>query len=122
MVETARMKASGTSIIVQTNADGLPDYLDAEPKLIEFKDIQALTKPEWVTLYIGKGKKDKINKIDLVGYFLQFDFMTKQDLGLIEVKDYTAYVAIKRDKSQQMLKSSLTKKIKNKTTKIQLAN
>ncbi len=119
---TARMKASGTSIIIRTTLDNLPSYLPDEPKLLEIKKDQQIVKPEWVTFYIAKGKKDKINKIDLVGFFLQFDFMKKDDLGLIEVKDYSAYVAIKRDKSNALLKASQKKKIKNKTTRIGLAN
>lgn len=118
---TARMKASGTSILIRTSIDSLPSYLHDEPKLFEIKKPQQIVKPEWVTFYIAKGKKDKVNKIDLVGFFLQFDFMKKDDLGLIEVKDYSAYVAIKREKSNALLKASQNKKIKNKTTRIRLA-
>jgi len=117
---TARMKSTGTSILIQTDGDALPDYLKEEPEIIPNQEIQGLIEPEWVTFYIGKGKKDKVNKIDLVGYFLQFDFMTKSDLGLIEIKDYSAYIAIKRKNAQRLLKASQTKKIKNRTTKIQL--
>lgn len=118
---TARMKASGTSILIRTTIDTLPSYLPDEPKLFEIKKDPQIVNPEWVTFYIAKGKKDKVNKIDLVGFFLQFDFMSKDDLGLIEVKDYSAYVAIKRDKSNALLKASQNKKIKNKKTRIALA-
>ncbi len=119
---TARMKASGTSILIRTTLDKLPDYLLEEPKLFEIKkDKQRIQKPDWITFYIAKGKKDKINKIDLVGFFLQHDFMSKDDLGLIEVKDYSAYIAVKRDKSRMLLDASRNLKIKNKATKIALA-
>lgn len=118
---TARMKASGTSILIRTTLDPLPSYLTDEPELFEIKKSQHISKPEWITFYIAKGKKDKVNKIDLVGFFLQFDFMSKDDLGLIEVKDYSSYIAIKRDKSLALLKASQNKKIKNKATKIALA-
>jgi len=118
---TARMKETGTSIIIRTNIDSLPSYLSEEPKNFEIKKNQQIIQPEWLTFYIGKGKKDKINKMDLVGFFLQFEFMKKEDLGLIEVKDYSAYVAVKRDKSSALLKASRNLKIKNKATKIMLA-
>ncbi|MCF8378032.1 MAG: DEAD/DEAH box helicase [Bacteroidales bacterium] len=118
---TARMKETGTSILIRTNIDSLPSYLPYEPKSYEIKKNQQIIIPEWVTFYIGKGKKDKINKMDLVGFFLQFAFMSKDDLGLIEVKDYSAFVAVKREKSMELLKVSRNQKIKNKLTKISLA-
>ena len=117
---TARMKASGTSVLIRTDTDYLPDYLEEEPEMFQPSDAQ-LSLPDWVTFYIGKGKKDKVNKIDLVGFFLQFDFMTKDDVGLIEVKDYSAHVAIRRSLSRKLLPLARQRKIKNKTVKIALA-
>lgn len=118
---TARMKASGTSILIRTTLDPLPAYLPTEPETLEVKDNQPMAQPDWVTFYIGKGKKDKVNKIDLVGFCLQFDFMSKDDLGLIEIKDFSAYMAINREKSKALLKATQNIKIKNKTTRIELA-
>ena len=56
---TARMKASGTSILIRTSTDKLHSYLIEEPEMFELKANQRIEKPNWVTLYIGKGKKDK---------------------------------------------------------------
>lgn len=118
---TARMKASGTSILLRTFGDFLPPYLKEEPATFPIDPTKRIEKPEWVTFYIGKGKKDKISKFDLVGFFLQFDFMRKTDLGLIEVKDFFGHVAISRAKSQRIFKVVQNKKIKSKTVKIQYA-
>ncbi|MCF8373807.1 MAG: DEAD/DEAH box helicase [Bacteroidales bacterium] len=118
---TARMKALGTSILIRTTLDPLPSYLKDEPEIFELKEGQPMAQPDWVTFYIGKGKKDKVNKIDLVGFFLQFDFMSKEDLGLIEIKDFSAYVAIRGNKSKALLNAVQNTKIKNKTTRIELA-
>lgn len=118
---TARMKASGTCILLRTTTDKLPSYIEEEPQMMEFQEGQKFKVPKWVTLYVGKGKKDKVNKMDLVGFFLQFDFMTKEDLGLIEVKDFSAYVAVSRDKSKRLLNAVKNHKIKNKMAKIELA-
>lgn len=87
---TARMKASGTSILIRTETDYLPRFLDDEPETFPIAMNAELAPPQWVTLHINRGKKDKVNKIDIVGFFLQFEFMNKEDLGLIEVKDYFA--------------------------------
>lgn len=119
---TARMKASGTCILIRTKTDKLPSYIEDEPQLMEIKEGQKFQNPAWVTLYVSKGKKDKVNKMDLVGFFLQFNFMAKEDLGLIEVKDFSAYVAVSRDKSKRLLNSVKNQKIKNKMAKIELAH
>jgi hypothetical protein len=42
--------------------------------------------PEFQTIYISGGKKNKLNKIDIVGS--QKGKLEKGDLGLIEVKDF----------------------------------
>ncbi|WP_196894538.1 DEAD/DEAH box helicase [Aureivirga marina] len=118
---TARMKASGTSVLIRTFGDYLPPYLNEEPETFEINPSKTIEKPEWITFYIGKGKKNKISKFDLVGFFLQFDFMEKLDLGLIEVKDFNAFVAIKRAKSKQLFQAVQKKKIKSKTVKIQFS-
>ncbi len=118
---TARMKSSGRSILIRTENDALPSYLKETPALLSLKTYDAIEDPEWITFYVGKGKKDKVNKMDLVGFFLQFDFVSKTDLGLIEVKDFSAYIAIKRNKSKRLLAVSRNLKIKNKKAKIAFA-
>lgn len=118
---TARMKATGTSILVRTETDFLPEYLKEEPTTLSLKNQKQISKPDWVTIYIGKGKKDKVNKMDVVGFCLQFDFMKKEDLGLIEVKDFAVYVAIKRNKSKRLITEARNKKIKKKNAKIEIA-
>jgi len=118
---TARMKSSGRSILIRTENDALPSYLKETPALLNLKTYHAIEDPEWITFYVGKGKKDKVNKMDLVGFFLQFDFVSKTDLGLIEVKDFSAYIAIKRNKSKRLLAVSRNLKIKNKKAKIAFA-
>lgn len=118
---TARMKSTGTAVIIRSQVDKLPSYLDKEPEAIEIKNLREPSPTPWVTIYVGKGKKDKVNKIDIVGFFLQFDFMQKDDIGLIEVKDFAAYIAVKRSKYKELLKASKDKKMKNKKPKIALA-
>ncbi|MBK6979985.1 MAG: DbpA RNA binding domain-containing protein [Cytophagaceae bacterium] len=44
----------------------------------------------WSTVYFSGGKKDKINKIDIVGFCLQKGGLNKEDLGRIEVQDFVS--------------------------------
>lgn len=118
---TARMKATGTSILLLTDQDFLPDYITEEPEIFPIDKNKQLSSTGWATLHINRGKKHKVNKMDLVGYLLNFDFMSKEDLGLIEVRDFFAHFAVKRDKCPELLAAVKGKKIKNKSAKFDFA-
>ncbi|MEH3112699.1 DEAD/DEAH box helicase [Pedobacter terrae] len=119
---TARMHAKGTAYAILTTEENykyLPDDVDEEV----LDDHYVLPEAsDWVTLYLAHGKKDKINKIDIVGLFLQKGSLAKEDLGLIEVKDTTSYVAVKRSKVTQLLKKLNGEKIKGKKLKLEVAS
>ncbi|WP_443939892.1 DEAD/DEAH box helicase [Pedobacter sp. MW01-1-1] len=119
---TARMKAKGTAYLILTTEEKykyLPEELEEEV----LEETYALPKQsDWVTLYIGYGKKDKINKIDIVGLFLQKGALQKEDIGLIEVKDLSSYVAVKRVQVEKLLKSLQGEKIKGKKLKLSIAS
>lgn len=119
---TARMHAKGTAYAILTTEEHykyLPDDIEEEVLSEKYKLPEA---SDWVTLYIAHGKKDKINKIDIVGLFLQKGNLTKEDLGLIEVKDTTSYVAVKRNKVEKLLKALSGEKIKGKKLKLEVAS
>ncbi|WP_316847596.1 DEAD/DEAH box helicase [Pedobacter psychrodurus] len=119
---TARMHAKGTAYAILTTEENykyLPDDIEEEVLSEKYKLPEA---SDWVTLYIAHGKKDKINKIDIVGLFLQKGNLTKEDLGLIEVKDTSSYVAVKRNKVEKLLKDLNGEKIKGKKLKLEVAS
>ena len=64
------------------------------------------------TLYIGKGKKDKISKGDIVGFLCKSGGLRSDEIGRIDVKDRYAYVAVKREKVRQVLRETRGEKIK----------
>jgi hypothetical protein len=74
--------------------------------------------PKWATLYIGGGKKDKINKVDIVGLLMKKGGLDKDDLGLIEVQDFTSYVAVNSLKIKQLIIKLRGEKIKKKKVKL----
>jgi ATP-independent RNA helicase DbpA len=120
---TARMHAGGTAYFLLDNGDYLPKFLNTAPEEIELPKTLILPKPcKWETLYIGAGKKDKINKTDIVGMLLQKGQLQKDELGKIEVLDHTAYVAIKRDKIRKTLQLIKEEKIKNKKVKMEISS
>ena len=79
------------------------------------------SQPEFVTLYIGKGKKDKINKIDIVGFLFKKGNLNKEEVGRIDVKDHYAFAAISRKKAKHTLNLIRGEKIKGVKTIIEEA-
>ena len=64
------------------------------------------------TLYIGKGKKDKISKGDIVGFLCKKGGLEPGEVGRIDVSDRYAYAAVKREKLQQVIRLTRGEKIK----------
>jgi superfamily II DNA/RNA helicase len=119
---TARMDASGTVIIILSSEEKLPIYVDSDIEKIKLpKNYNLPDKPKWTTLFIGAGKKNKINKTDVVGFLSQKGNLKKEDIGLIHVKDFFSFVAIKKIKLGEALELIKDEKIKNKKVKIAVA-
>jgi superfamily II DNA/RNA helicase len=116
---TARMDDFGTVVILLSPEEHLPTYITEEIEEIKFAENLPLpTKTEWSTLHVSLGKKDKVNKIDIVGFFGQRAKLKSDDIGLIEVKDFYAFVAIRKNKVSDVLRLIKDEKLKNKKVKI----
>jgi ATP-independent RNA helicase DbpA len=119
---TARMEASGTAIVILGPDETKPDYIPADAAEITLPEKAEIPeKPKWTTLFIAAGKKDKVNKIDIVGFLSNKGELKKEDIGLIEVKDFFAFVAIKKIKANHTLNLIKDEKIKGKKVKIAVA-
>jgi len=119
---TARMDASGTAILILNNEENLPAYISTPVEKIGLPSTTTLPeKPKWATLFVGAGKKDKVNKIDIVGFLSNKAQLKKEDIGLIEVKDFFSFVAIRKAAASHTLQLIKDQKIKNKKVKIDMA-
>jgi superfamily II DNA/RNA helicase len=118
---TARWHAKGTSYLILTEDEKL-SYLDQSPEIEVLPEKTVIPKPSpWATLYIAAGKKDKVNKVDIVGLLLQKGGLAKEDLGLIEVLDHSSYAAVKRNRIERTVQLVKAEKIKNKKIKIEVS-
>ena len=119
---TARWEAEGNSYIILHGEETLPAYVKEEPDTFGLPEVTPKpSQPEFVTLYIGKGKKDKVNKIDIVGFLSKKGNLNKDEIGRIDVKDHYAFVAISRKKVKQTLGLIRNEKIKGVKTIIEEA-
>lgn len=119
---TARMLASGTAYIVAHESEKKMEYLDYGMAVLNIENATTLPKPpQFQTIYISGGKKNKLNKIDIVGFFSQKGKLEKGDLGLIEVKDFISFAAVKSKKVKELLGNIRDEKMKGKKFKIEVA-
>ncbi len=119
---TARMEAKGTAYILTHESEKKMDYLDFDIVPFDIIDKNILPiPPSFQTIYISGGKKTKLNKIDVVGFLLQKGDLEKSDVGLIEVKDFITFVAVKYSKTTALLQTIKDEKIKGKKYKIEIA-
>lgn len=119
---TARMDASGTAILILAPHERIPPFIAAEPTVMELPaKVEIPDKPGWTTFFIAAGKKDKVNKVDILGFLTNKGQLKKEDVGLIEVKDFFSFVAIRKNRASNTLNLIKSEKIKNKKVKIDIA-
>jgi ATP-independent RNA helicase DbpA len=119
---TARMNASGTMFLILSPGEKLPAYISEDPQLEELSHETML--PElspWKTVYIAAGRKDKVNKIDIVGFLLQQGDLKKEELGKIDVLDYASYAAVSAIKADDVVRRVKNIPLKKKNVKIEIA-
>ena len=119
---TARMEERGTAILMLSAEEKLPAYVSATVEAITLPPTVTLPeKPRWSTLFIAAGKKDKVNKIDIVGFLSKIGNLKQEDIGLIEVKDFFSFVAVRKLKVGGVLELIKNEKIKGRKVKIEMA-
>ena len=117
---TARWDKLGRTFFILNQEESIPDYIDAEPTLHTIPtDLPAPPKPKMVTLYIGKGKKDKLSKGDIVGFLCKKGGLKGTEIGRISVEDRFTYVAIDRAQLRSVLRNVQGEKIKGMKTIIE---
>jgi len=116
---TARWQAKGKAFFLLNSSEHVPEYVDADIEDYEIPPVDELpapAKPRMATLYIGKGKKDKISKGDILGFLCKKGGLQSAEIGKIDVKDRYAYAAIARPKLRSVLNLVKGEKIKGVKT------
>ena len=118
---TARMHAKGFAYLIMTEEENFPFIKGNTPEENITENYRIPAKTPFQTIYISAGKKDKVNKVDIVGYLIKKGELSKDDIGIIEVKDTTSYVAVARNKVKDVLKKLANEKLKGKKIKMEIA-
>ena len=118
---TARMHAKGFAYLIMTEEENFPFIKGNTPEENITENYRIPAQTPFQTIYISAGKKDKVNKVDIVGYLIKKGELAKEDVGIIEVKDTTSYVAVARNKVKDVLKKLANEKLKGKKIKMEIA-
>lgn len=117
---TARWDKTGETYFILSEGERLPEYVDATTCNFELPTkLPAPAKPRMATLYIGKGKKDKVSKGDILGFLCKTGGLKGAEIGRIDVYDYYAYAAVDYSKLSSVIKNVQGSKIKGKRTKVE---
>ncbi len=116
---TARMHSEGTAYVIQWKKEALPNFIK-DFQLQTLDNEKEFIDSNWETLYISGGRKDKISKGDIAGLFFKQGKLSKNELGVIELKQDCSYVSVINTKTKQLIKQLNNSRLKKKKVRISL--
>ncbi|WP_044129386.1 DEAD/DEAH box helicase [Rudanella lutea] len=121
-LHTSGAPTSGTVYVILHTDEPRPDFLPRSlPEFTPPQQAPLPAPPEFQTVYISGGRKNKLNKVDIVGFFSQKGGLEKGDLGRIDVQDFISFAAVRADKVRGLLGRISQEKMKGKKYKIEIA-
>ena len=118
---TARMNAKGAAYVLHKKSKPLPEFIkEVQPEKLDVKDMTSdnLEAQKWGTLHISGGRRDKISKGDIAGLFFKKGGLSKEQLGVIELQQSYAYVAVSRSMAHKVVELTNNQRLKKKKVRI----
>ena len=118
---TARWDAKGHTFFVLGPDEHIPEFVKDEILPYQITTETLIPVPaKMATIYIGKGKKDKLSKGDIVGFLCKKGNLESNEIGRIDIKDRYTYAAIIKEKVEQVLMLTRGEKIKGIKTIVEI--
>lgn len=119
---TARWENVGNAFLILGPEETLPPYAELTDGEFTLPARQPVpSRPLWATVYIGKGKKDKISRGDILGFLTKIGGLEGKQIGRIDVLPQWSYVAVERRAVKALLARIKGQKIKGIKTIFALA-
>ncbi|MGN1213578.1 MAG: DEAD/DEAH box helicase [Bacteroidaceae bacterium] len=116
---TARWSANGNSYIIIGPDETIPTFCSECTEATPGNNTPPPAKPLWTTLYIGRGKGDKLSKTDIVGFLCKIGKLKADQIGNIDIKPRHSYVAVSQPVLKTLLRNIAGEKIKKMSTIIE---
>lgn len=127
---TARMHATGTAYVLKWVDEYLPEFIPTgasdkvanytRAEIVQLEDKETAIYSQWATLFISGGRKDKISKGDIAGLFFKQANLERNELGVIELKQDCAFVAVPKDMVARIIAKTNNTRLKKKKVRISL--
>lgn len=119
---TARMHREGAAYVLVWNGENLPEFIAS----LKSEKIEARKLPvslisaseNWETIRITGGRRDKISKGDVAGFLLKQGGLSQDQLGLIELKPESTYVAVHAKAARLLIQKIDNTKLKTKKVRV----
>lgn len=116
---TARWTATGTAYLLLGPDETLPAYVPADTPPFALPDApMPVPRPAWATLYISKGKRDRLSRGDIVGFLCKQGGLSGADLGRVDLLPRYALAAVRADRLRQTLRLVQGEKIKGLAVRV----
>ncbi|MFY9242358.1 MAG: DEAD/DEAH box helicase [Polaribacter sp.] len=114
---TARVNAKGTAYVLKWQKEDLPDFIKGFTNA-DISNKEKIKPIFWETLFISGGRKDKISKGDIAGLFFKQGNLSKDQLGVIELKQDCAFVAVPVSEAGKLVEELNNVRLKNKKVRV----
>lgn len=116
---TARVNSKGTAYVIKGKNEIFPEFI--ENSKVETLSKNGELKPQfWATLFVSGGRKDKISKGDIAGLFFKQGEITKDQLGVIELKQDCTFVAVPLSIAETLVEKLNNTRLKKKKVRISI--
>ncbi len=114
---TARVNAKGTAYLIKGEGEIFPDFI-GKSKITTLSTTGKRKPNYWTTLFISGGRKDKISKGDIAGLFFKQGEINKDQLGIIELKQDCAFVAVPVSIADKLIEKLNNTRLKKKKVRV----
>ncbi|MDN3493620.1 DEAD/DEAH box helicase [Winogradskyella bathintestinalis] len=114
---TARVDAKGTAYLIKDDKEILPEFIE-NSKILTVSKSGEIKPPFWTTIFISGGRKDKISKGDIAGLFFKQGKLNRDQLGVIELKQDCAFVAVPQSIADGLADALNNVRLKKKKVRI----
>ncbi|REE25943.1 superfamily II DNA/RNA helicase [Winogradskyella pacifica] len=116
---TARVNSKGTAYLIKGEREVFPDFV-GKSQTIRVNAAKEIKPPFWTTLFISGGRKDKISKGDIAGLFFKQGNISKDQLGVIELKQDCAFVAVPVSIADDLVDNLNNTRLKKKKVRVSI--
>ena len=115
---TARVEEEGDIYVLVGPDEKLKDFVGTDDTFQTDSKSNGHLRSGFATLYIGGGKKEKVSRGDILGFFVKEGGLQPSDIGKINVFDHYSLVAVKDSAVAPLLKAVAGKKLKGEKRKV----